>query len=173
MRISKSQLERGALWATLGLVIVYLAVATAMVVGEFRDIRAILAGDVAAPVVSGRQQTPEDGNALPSVGITGVQAVSNTLMMTVTVRWAGPGDLLYEPPELHDDRGGVYSVTSDSLEAARFAFLGLVTSSQAEARLAFSPAPSPSDRLTLVFNPHQTPDTAAVTPRLEVPVPLE
>ena len=105
------------------------------------------------------------------VGIAGVRALSDTLAMTVTVRSSGAGDLLYEPPVVVDEGGRIYPVIPDSLEAARLAFLDLVTRGQAEAELAFSGAPPAGIRLVLVFNPGQQPGDI-IAPRVEVPVPV-
>ena len=105
------------------------------------------------------------------VGIAGVRVLSDTLVMTVTVRSSGAGDLLYEPPVVVDEAGRVYPVTGESLEAARYAFLDLVTRGQAAAELAFAGAPAEGARLTLVFNPNQEP-TDILAPRVEVGVPV-
>ncbi len=111
----------------------------------------------------------------PQVGIAGARTISGTLAMTVTVRFAGAGDLLYEAPEVVSQSGRTYPVTGDSLEQARFAFLDLVTGGQATAQFRFTGRPSLAggDVLTLVFNPNQNArDAYSITPRVEVAVPL-
>ena len=102
----------------------------------------------------------------PSGRIQGVAVLSDTLSITVTVRYAGPGDLLYEPPILKGARA-TYHPTPHSLEQARFDVLNLVTGGQATAVLGFRPVPPQGEKLTLVFNPNQQPGDP-VAPRWEM-----
>lgn len=99
--------------------------------------------------------------------IDSLKVASGTLEVGLTVQFSGPADLLYQPPIVHGAKGTVYSITSDSLKAARFAFLDLTTGGQATARFTFQPAPAAKDALTLVFNP-EMPVNDAVAPRVEV-----
>jgi len=193
--------ERIGLWVAVGLLFVWLLVLTVMTAGELAAVNRYLRGEAAAPgpITEGRSgsvpvapaeptpwwggqaeaETPAGGEGASAsgvpegirVGIAGVRALSDTLAMTVTVRSSGAGDLLYEPPVVVDEGGRIYPVIPDSLEAARLAFLDLVTRGQAEAELAFSGAPPAGIRLVLVFNPGQQPGDI-IAPRVEVPVPV-
>jgi len=100
--------------------------------------------------------------------ILGTSATSSTFALTVTVRFAGPADLLAGPPVL---RGGgkTWPVTPESLAQARFAFLDLVSKGAATATLVFQGVPDAKESLTLVFNPHRRP-TDIVAPGREVRV---
>jgi hypothetical protein len=174
--------ERIALWTLVGVLVVWLIVLSVVTLGEIAYIRQALQGETATAVgpgpvptatASGQGESSASGMRTEkfTVGIGGVQVVSDTLVLTVTVRSAGGvGELLYEPPVVTDGRQE-YPVDGESLAQARFAFLDLVTKGTATARLVFSPAPAPGARLTLVFNPRQQPDDA-LTPRVEVPVPM-
>ena len=131
------------------------------------------AGEAAPPGVS-ESRTGSASPTLPEgvqVGVAGVRVLSDTVAMTVTVRSNGAGDLLYEPPVLVDEAGRTYLITPDSLEAARLAFLDLVTRGQAEAELVFAGAPPEGVRLVLVFNPNQQAGDV-LAPRVEVGVPV-
>ena len=86
--------------------------------------------------------------------IQGIAVLSGTLSITVTVRYAGPGDLLYEPPVLRGAKA-TFHPTPHSLEQARFDMLNLVTGGEATATLVFRPVPPQDDKLTLIFNPNQ------------------
>lgn len=176
--------ERIILWVVVGLLGVWLLVLTLMVAGELAAINAVLVGGPAPSGVEGPgaaavEPTPWWGGGSgqgqsqggPQVGIAGVRWFSDTLAMTVTVRSSGAGDLLYEPPVLVDDAGRVYPADGESLEAARYAFLDLVTRGQAQATLVFAGLPAEGARLRLVFNPDQQP-ADLLAPRLEVPVPV-
>jgi len=184
--------ERIGLWVLVGLLAVWLLVLTVMVAGELAAINRLLGrGAGGEPVAAGRptpwwggsetepeptpasswSNPPAGGGTGPQVGIAGVRVLSDTLAMTVTVRSSGAGDLLYEPPVVVDDGERVYPVTPDSLEAARLAFLDLVTRGQAMATLEFAGAPAAGARLVLVFNPGQQPGDI-LAPYLEVPVPV-
>jgi len=186
--------ERIALWVLLIVVVVWLLVLTAMTAGEVAAIHRLLGQSQAA---EGAAQAPADATpwwgggagigATPApsweteatayppgpaqVGVAGMQVVSGTTMMTVTVRSSGAGDLLCEPPILADGEGRVYPITAESLEQARLAFLDLITRGQAQARLAFVGEPGEGARLVLVFNPAQE-RSNPLTPRLEIPVPV-
>lgn len=91
--------------------------------------------------------------------------------MTVTVRSHGAGDLLYEPPVLIADNGQQLMIDAMSLEAARYAFLDLVTKGQAMTQLKFAGNVLDAAHLTLVFNPRRDADDE-VAPRTEIFVPL-
>jgi hypothetical protein len=174
-----NKVERVALWSVLGLLVVWLLVLTMMVVGELEAINAVLAEGISAGLQmppdeagdegDGEQRT--EGTNHVQASLAGVDVLSDTVVMTVAVRASGPGDLLYEPPELVDSDGDTYPVTSESLERARFAFLDLTTKGQATTRLAFSGTPAEGERLTLVFNPHQTAADAYLAPTVKVLVP--
>ncbi|HEC36275.1 MAG TPA: hypothetical protein ENI39_07060 [Anaerolineae bacterium] len=183
--------ERIGLWAAVGVLGLWLLVLTVMMAGELAAVNRVLRGEIGGdspPVVAG-EPTPWWGGAgrgeeAPSgrasvrahpsvsaeVGLAGVRILSDTLEMTVTVRSSGAGDLLYEPPVVVDDGGRVYPVTGESLEAARLAFLDLVTRGQAQAGLSFAGEPAAA-WLVLVLNPNQQPSDL-LAPRLEVPVPM-
>ena len=171
--------ERIALWSVLGLLVVWLLVLTVMVAGELEAINAVLAEEVSAGLQmppgeagdEGGSELRADGANHVQASLAGVTVLSNTVVMTVAVRASGPGDLLYEPPELVDGDGDTYPVTSESLERARFAFLNLTTKGQATTRLTFSGTPAEGERLTLVFNPHQTAADAYLAPTVKVLVP--
>ena len=171
--------ERIALWSVLGLLVVWLLVLTVMAAGELKAINAVLAEEVSANLQMSPGETGDEGDGElraedanhVQASLAGVDVFSNTVVMTVAVRASGPGDLLYEPPELVDGDGDTYPVTSESLERARFAFLDLTTKGQATTRLAFSGTPAEGERLTLVFNPHQTVADAYLAPMVKVLVP--
>jgi hypothetical protein len=92
----------------------------------------------------------------PSGRIQGVAVLSDTLTITVTLRYAGPGDLLYKPPLLKAAKA-TYHPTQRSLEQARFDLLSLVTGGEATAAFGFRPVPPQDEALTLIFNPNQQP----------------
>lgn len=178
--------ERIGMWVAIGILGMWLLVLTVVTAGEFTAANRVLRGEIgteALPAGPG-EPTPWWGETegtissptalLPegiSVGVAGVRVLSDTLAMTVTVRSGGAGDLLVEPPVVMDEAGRAYPATPDSLEAARYAFLDLVTRGQAAAELTFAGTPPEGMRLTLVFNPHQEP-TDILAPRVEVPVPV-
>ena len=175
--------ERIALWVLVGVAFLWLAVLTAVALGEMAYIRQALRerettvaepGPVpTAPPAFGQERGSSASGAQTekfAVGVGGVEIISDTLVLTVTVRSSGVGELLYEPPIVTDGRQE-YPIDGESLSQARFAFLDLVTKGTATARLVFSPAPDPGVRLTLVFNPRQQPYDL-LTPRVEVPVPV-
>ncbi len=182
MQISKSKVGQIAPWVTVGLLAVWLLVLTVMVTGELRVINTVLAGS--APALTGLEtgaggivevgEPVSMAETRPQVGIAGARALSGTLAMTVTVRASGPGDLLYEAPQVMAESGRAYPITGDSLKNARLAFLDLVTGGQATAQLTFTGAPAldGGDGLMLVFNPNRTPVDAYIAPRIEVPIPL-
>ena len=180
--------ERIVLWVVVGLLATWLVVGTAMVAGELAAINDVLRGRESAggsgaasdPAPWGTEPTPSwgagsgagsGGQAETWARVAGVTAISDTLTMTVTVRSSGAGDLLYEPPVVVDETGRTYPPTGESLEAARYAFLDLVTQGQATAELDFAGAPAAGVSAVLVFNPGQQPDDL-LAPRLEVPLPV-
>jgi hypothetical protein len=171
--------ERIALWSVLGLLVVWLLILTVMVVGELEAIDAVLTERVSASLQMRPGETDDEGDSeLRAEGanhvqasLSGVKVLSDTVVMTVTVRASGSGDLLYEPPELVGGDGNTYPVTSESLERARFAFLDLVTKGQSTTLLVFSGTPAKGERLTLIFNPHQTAADAYLAPLVKVLVP--
>ncbi len=182
-----SKVERIVLWAVIGVLSLWLLALTIMTAGEFAAINRVLGeappqagdgeptswwgGDAASPPEATANPPASGGTSGPQVGIAGVRTLSDTVVMTVTVRSSGAGDLLYEPPILVDGDGRLYQVSGDSLESARLAFLDLVTRGQATAQLAFSPAPPNGARLSLILNPGQEPGDI-IAPRIEVPVPI-
>jgi hypothetical protein len=144
-----------------------------MTVGEFKAVNSLLrecasGGDGLKPDNSD-DDLATDG-ALPEVDIRDVQIKADGLAITVTVRYAGAGDLLYEPPQVVSDAGDVYPITPDSLEEARYTFLDLATRGQVTAQLAFTGDAREDKDLKLVFNPHQNLDDAFVSPRVETMV---
>ena len=196
-----SKRERIIVYVALGVAGLWLLILTVIVAGELQQIDQqllVLAGDAAAQSGSGGEEnwwgedgaekpagegTPvpeEEGGVIPAsgdkqiaqVGIANVRVLTNTICMTVSVRAYGAGDLLFEPPVLMTEEGQTYRVQGQSLEAARIAFLDLVTQGQATAGLAFAGRLSPTEGLWLVFNPNQEP-TNAVAPPLRVAVPIQ
>jgi hypothetical protein len=101
-----------------------------------------------------------------------LQIISNTLRVGLTVQFAGPADLLYQPPIVRDSKGATYRIAPDSLKAARFALLDLTTAGQAAAVFVFEPTPPAQGALTFVFNP-EMPAGDGVAPRIEVPLRKE
>ena len=164
-----NQIERIVLWVLVGLNLVGMIVLTVAVFGELdavnRQLLVLTEGD--APDAP-QQPAPVSAH---QVAIAGVDVLSDTVAMTVTVRSAGAGDLLFEPPVLKDHAGRTYPVDGDSLKAARLAFLDLVTKGQATARFEFAGRLTPTPELRLVFNPGQE-TTNIVAPRIETQVPL-
>lgn len=163
-----------ALWGAIVALTLALIAAVAILAGEIADLKrtvALLAGVETETGEAWPVQPPTVAAPVQhQVGAVGA-VVSDTLAVTVTVRSSGAGDLLYEPPVVVDDGGRVYAVGGDSLEAARYAFLDLVTRGQAMARLEFAPAPPPGVRLVLVFNPSQQ-TSNVLAPRVEALIPL-
>jgi len=106
----------------------------------------------------------------PSGHILGATAVSDTFRITVTLRFAGPGHLLYEPPVLAStSTQATYHPTQASLQQAHLDFLNLAAGGEATSVLTFRPVPSPGEGLKLVFNPnHQAGDPVA--PRWEMSI---
>ncbi len=101
-----------------------------------------------------------------------LQIISNTLRVGLTVQFAGPSDLVYQPPIVRDAKGTTYHISPDSLKAARFALLDLTTAGQATAVFVFEPTPPTQGALTFVFNP-EMPAGDVVAPRIEVPLRKE
>ncbi len=178
-----SDTERIILWVLVGLTAVGLVVLTVVVASELAAINRHLLllsggssgrqGDIELEGESRSQATvpPLLGGTSAQVAVAGVEVLTDTVAMTVTVRAAGAGDLLFEPPVLQSAEGAVYPVTGESLEAARIAFLDLVRRGEATARLEFAGRLTPTAALHLVFNPNQDPGNS-VAPLLRVPVPL-
>lgn len=95
-----------------------------------------------------------------------VTVLTETVVVSFTVSAGTGAQVLFDTPVLE----GEYP-TSDSMEAARFALLDLVTGGQAEASLEF-PRPVAEPPWLLVFNPlHGATDYVA--PRVEVEVGTE
>jgi hypothetical protein len=182
--------ERIAIWSVIGLLVVVNVVGGVMIAGELQAINAVLAGRTGGDTgTGGGAGAVEDegvswwggeeidppptiaGTAGPQVGIAGVTVSTGTIAMTVTVRSSGGDNLLVEAPMLVNEEGRTYQAVPDCLEEASFAFLELVTTGQAQARLAFAGEPVSGERLTLVFNPSYTPDDT-ISPRVEAPVPV-
>jgi hypothetical protein len=165
--------ERIGLWVAVGVLAVWLLALTVMTVGEFKAVNSLLR-ECASGSDGLKPDTSDDDlatdGALPEVDIRGVQINADSVAITVTVRYAGAGDLLYEPPQVVSDAGDVYPITPDSLEEARYAFLDLATRGQVTAELVFTGEVRDEEDLKLVFNPHQNPDDAFVSPRVETMV---
>ncbi len=66
--------------------------------------------------------------------------------------------------------GQAYPVDGPSLEAARLAYLGLISQGRATAGLLFYGGPDLTQPCVLLLNPDQ-PASSVVAPRIEVPVP--
>ena len=136
-----------------------------------------------ASTAGGSTPLPSAGSVLkstPSVfkaQIDGLGITTSGLVVSLTVQFGGPADLLYQPPIVRaivpeaersgNAKSASYTITPDSLKAARFAFLDLTTSGQASARFVFQPAPAVKEALMLVFNPTM-PAGDAIAPRVEV-----
>jgi len=163
--------ERIGLWVAVGVLAVWLLVLTVMTVGEFKAVNSLLkecaSGSDGLKLDAWDDELTIDG-ALPEVDIRDVQINADGVAITVTVRYAGAGDLLYEPPQVVSDVGDVYPITPDSLEEARYAFLDLATRGQVTTQLAFTGDARDDENLKLVFNPHQNLDDAFVSPRVEI-----
>jgi hypothetical protein len=121
-----------------------------------------------------QQPTAQPGD--PSGRILGTRTLSNTFQITIAVRFAGPGHLLYEPPVLvsaptlgSESNQVTYYPTQASLQQAHLDFLSLVTGGEATGALVFRPVPPPGEGLTLVFNPNHQPGDL-VAPRWEMSV---
>lgn len=182
-----SETGRIVVWVWLSALTLLVVVGLVVVAGELRALDAALSGQGTGTGIihggDGAEPTPwwgggeEDiappssGREPPQVAVAGVEAITNTVSMTVAIRSSsGVGYLLYESPVLVDENGARYQATSESLEEARYAVLDLVTAGQAQARLVFTPALPPGVGANLIFNPNQPPaDT--MNPRVEVPVP--
>jgi len=118
---------------------------------------------------SALKSTPVSGST-PSAfkaQIDGLNVTTSGLVISLTVQFSGPADLLYQPPIVRGAKSASYTIMPDSLKAARFAFLDLTTRGQATAQFVFQPAPAAKESLTLVFNPTM-PAGDAVAPRIEV-----
>ncbi len=98
------------------------------------------------------------------------QTISTTALLTVTVTGSGSADPLLDLPSLVCGNAA-YPVDGISLEAARLAYLNLITQGQATAGLLFYGGPDLTQACTLILNPAQ-PATSVVAPRLELPVPV-
>jgi hypothetical protein len=184
-----SKTERVAIWSVIGLLVIVNGVGGVMIAGELQAINAVLAGRTGIDTETGGTGAVEDegvswwggeeidlpptiaGTTGPQVGIAGVTVSTGTIAMTVTARSSGGDDLLVEAPVLVNEEGRTYHAVPDCLEEASFAFLKLVTTGQAQARLAFAGEPASGERLTLIFNSSYTPDDP-ISPRVEVPVPV-
>ncbi len=115
------------------------------------------------------QSQPQPANA-PSGHILGATAVSDTFKITVTVRLAGPGHLLYEPPVLTStSTQATYHPTQASLQQAHLDFLSLAAGGEATSVLTFRPVPPAGEGLKLIFNPNHQPGDP-VAPRWEMSV---
>jgi hypothetical protein len=182
--------ERIVIWSVIGLLVVVNGVGGVMIAGELQAINAVLVGRTGGDTETGGTGAAADedvswwdngesanppptiaGTTGPQVGIAGVTVSTGTIAMTVTVRSSGGDDLLVEAPVLVNEEGRSYHAVPDCLEEASFAFLKLVTTGQAQARLTFAGEPARGERLTLVFNSSYTPDDT-ISPRVEVPVPV-
>jgi hypothetical protein len=178
-----SNTERIMLWVILGVTAVGLIVLTVVVSSELaainRHLLILSGGQEEIDLGEGEGQwgeslatlSPTWGGTSATVGIAGVEVLTDSVTMTVTVRAAGAGDLLFEPPVLESQEGAVYPATGASLETARIAFLDLVRRGEATTRLEFAGRLAPTAALYLAFNPNQDPANS-VAPPLRVPVPL-
>ncbi len=110
-----------------------------------------------------------EATAVPTLDahIIGTSATSSTLVVTLTVRFSGPADLLADPPVLRGASGKLYPATSDSLSQAHFAFLDLVSKGSATTVFVFQGATDAKESLILVFNPSHR-STDIIAPRREV-----
>lgn len=177
-----SKTERIAVWVMLSLLLVTVVTAIPLFYGEIAALRQqlnLLAGGQGAtswppgvaplPTVPANQGQAEVGGARLQVRVTAVKTTDDTATLTVMVRGSGAADPLLDLPAL--SCGGVaYPVDGPSLEAARTAFLTLITRSEATGDLLFYGTPDVSQPCVLVLNPAQA-TNSVVAPRIEVPVP--
>ena len=182
-----SKKEKWIVSGVLAGLAVWLLILTVLVAGELGAINRhlmLLSGEGLALETSGNASLEEEDNSLSlgsvsrmddapvQVGVANVAVLTDTIIVPVTVRAYGVGDLLFEPPVLVSEEGTVYQITGDSLELARLAFLNLVTRGEASAEFVFSGRLTPTDGLWLVFNPNQE-EGNVVAPSLQVPVPIQ
>jgi hypothetical protein len=104
-----------------------------------------------------------------SAQIDGLSLLKDSLVVSLTVQFGGPANLLYQPPIVRGEAGRIYPITAASLKAARAAFLNLITAGEVSTPLVFQPVPLKAESLTLVFNPTM-PAGDAVAPQIEVPL---
>jgi hypothetical protein len=136
-----------------------------------RQVAALAGGDSGQWSVDSEADTDEWGaQPAPTGYVNGMAVLSDTFRLTVTVSYAGAGNLLYEPPILVSQATqAAYHPTPASLEQLRLSFLSLSTGGQATGSLVFRPVPARGEGLALVFNPsHQAGDIVA--PRWEMRV---
>jgi hypothetical protein len=174
--------ERNALWTAVAIVGAGVLVLGVVLTAKLSQIDDTLAGLGLQPPPSA---FPVGGpSALPSgpasdshqrrrvaVEVAGFSVLTDTVSLTVTVEAYGAGDLLYEPPVLSDGAQQL-PIISESLEAARWAFLELVTAGRATAALHFAGSMHPADSLWLLFNPGQDP-ASALAPQVWVELDLQ
>jgi hypothetical protein len=166
--MTKEHIWLGMLTVLLGLTLAGGAVAVAALQADLNLLeRQIVGGDANNATNWSQQPTPQpDGQ--PAGRIDALVITSDTLSVTLSVRFSGPADLLFEPPVLRGEQG-TYSPTQDSLGQARFDFLNLVNSGHTQTTFVFRPAPVAGERLTLVFNPNHQPRDP-VAPRWELEI---
>ncbi len=178
--------ERIAVWVLVGLLVLTQVIALPLLFGEIAALRWQL------EIATGARPVPEGGDggfgsppALPTppanigqaeswgstlqVRATAIEVISSTATVTVTVQGSGAADPLLDLPVLICD-GQAYPVDGPSLEAARLAYLGLISQGRATAGLLFYGGPDLTQPCVLLLNPDQ-PASSVVAPRIEVPVP--
>ena len=169
-------MEREQIWLiVLSVVLALVAIGGIVAVATLRADLDRLDRQLAASESGWEDETDDWSEPAPQpvsepVGrIQDVAASTETLTLTISVRFSGPADLLYEPPVLQGDQGA-YHPTQASLEQARFAFLSLASVGQVVTTFVFQPSPLKGETsLTLVFNPNGVPGDL-VAPRWEMPI---
>jgi len=158
----------------LGVLTAVVALLAAGVIAGLSALNADVARleDQVARQLETRVSTPLPPGRAPSQAaleaqVIGIAASTDTLTVTLRVRFAGTADLLAEPPVLRTGRGQIYAITPDSLGQARFAFLDLATRGEAQFPFIFEGSPDPGDPLWLIFNPNHREDDV-LAPRREV-----
>jgi|GEM_PF-3700488 len=151
-----------ALIALLTLVVIWLIILTAILVGERHYATSVVLTPPSPP------PTPTPTPSLVLVEILKAEAISDTVKIELKVKCPPTIDLLYEPPILYDGQNS-YNVTPKSLGEAKFALLDLVTKGEAQAKLEFTRVITISAPLTLIFNPSQS-EKDALTPKVTVMV---
>lgn len=159
----------------LALIAIWLLVLTLVMIGELEairdDLKSVARLEQRPTAPAGGESDSRSGESWPDVRVSEADIRSETVAVTVTISASSrSGDPLYEPPVLRSETAE-YLITGDSLEAARFACLDLVTRGSVTTQLVFSGTPSEDESLTLVLNPTQTEVDAYIAPRLDVPVP--
>ncbi len=111
----------------------------------------------------GHAEFHTEGSNPFQVSVDDVEALTETVVITFTLRGGAAQSPLFDAPTLED-----VAPLADSLEKAQFALLRLATRGRVTASLEF-PRPEREMPWTLVFNPEHERD-CRVAPRVEVNV---